>query len=175
MVIVCLQPSESVRRPQTAMYFLRLEPLKRELAAGPLPAQRALPYAVAWMGLSTFVGNPQFSEPGSPGWDWFVTLFGVVAALLGTVAAYRANGGAEGSDFVGRLLAVWWVVGWRVLLMLALPIMAVYLMLDPPGDADRAPRIADLITTVLLTVPMYWRAAVHMRDIRRRSQAQPSG
>jgi hypothetical protein len=152
------------------MYFIGIGKLKSELASGPLPARRALPYAGIWLSITTvlpFVGGDA-SRP--PEWTWLLGIYSLIAVGGGVALAYRANGGKDGVDFISRLLSVWWVVGIRVFLVLCVPLGLLSVIWAPTPSSPGAPLFSELVSTVALTLPTYWRAAVHVKDIRTRSE-----
>ena len=156
------------------MYFISVSGLKTELAKGPMTARRALPYVCTWLGLVTIAANPQVSGNGRPAeWDWLISFYSMFAVVIGVLVAYRANGGTRGVDFVARLLAVWWVVGLRVFLLLIIPLAVLYAIWAPSDASPGAPLLSDLVSTVALTIPVYWRSAVHLKDIRARTEVRP--
>ncbi len=155
------------------MYFWRIDRLKRELASGPLPPRRVLPYLIVWLGILSLISVIPMSDSTAP-WEWLTVqaLYYTVATGLGVWWSYRANGGAVGVDFASRLLAIWWVLGVRFLVVLLVPLGALYVILTP--DENSHSYLADLISALLFTVVYYWRAAVHLRDIVKPNPQRPS-
>ena len=94
------------------------------------------------------------------------------AVVIGVLVAYRANGGKNGINFVARLLAVWWVVGLRVFLVLLIPLAVMFAIWAPNDTSPGAPLLSDLVATVAFTIPVYWRAAVHLNDVRMRTETR---
>jgi hypothetical protein len=159
------------------MYFWRIGKLKQELKQGPLPPRRALPYVGTWLALLTFAGTLPAIDADTA-WEWTLVLavYYGIATAAGVWWSYRANGGANGADFSARLLALWWVLGIRFLVISAVPVVLLYAVLAPQtSGAPGAPLLADTITALIWTVPYYWRAAVHMRDLRRADIASQLG
>jgi hypothetical protein len=154
------------------VYFWRIHALKRELATGPMPARRALPYLAATLGLLMLGTTAAPGDEATPSW-WYgvLGLYYAVATIVGVWWSYRANGGVDGADVTARILAVWWVVGIRFLVILAVPLVFLHLVLAPDtGEGPGAPLLADAIGAFAFTVPFYWRATVHLRDLRRATE-----
>ena len=152
------------------MYIIGIRKLKIELADGPLASRRALPYAIVWLSIMTILPYMSFSSSRPPEWTWLLATYSLFAVGCGVVLAYRANGGKDGVDFVARLLAVWLVVGIRVFLVLCIPLGLLAALWAPTPSGRVAPLLYELVETVALTLPAYWRAAVHMKEIRERSE-----
>ena len=149
------------------MYFWRIEALKRELRQGPLSARRSLPYVAAWF-VFLSLGPVVMGVTDDASWVWPVMLgtYAAVASILGAWWSYRANGGIHGVDFTTRALSIWWVLGIRFIVFLAIPIVVLYAILTPSEGAEvRTPYVADMVSSFFFTVPFYWRAAVHLRDV----------
>ena len=154
------------------MYFWRIDALKVELRAGPLPAARVLPYLLGYGLLTTIVAQLAIFMPlpDANRWDVIHCLGTVVLTCGGLLLAYYANGGAQGTDFAARLFALAWVVGWRL--------SAVFFLLMI-GSAIIAPQ--QFATDVTATTPVlvlissicqlafWWRLWVHLRDVGRPS------
>jgi hypothetical protein len=150
------------------MYIWRIELLKSELRSGPLPASRLLPYLVGLGILMAVIGQmPLFLPALDPNqWD-VVNLVGtVLATIIGLVAAYRSNGGQNGSDFAARLLALAWVLGWRLIPVLLLLMLGGMIIEPSPATGDRAPTTAAVaIATLGYQTLYYWRLCAHLSDI----------
>lgn len=151
------------------MYLIGIGKLKSELANGPLPARRALPYAGMWLSITTILPFAGSDGPRPPEWTWLLVVYSLIALGGGIALAYRANGGKDGVDFIARLLAVWWVVGIRVFLALCVPLGFLSVIWAPTPSSPGAPLLSELVSTVALTLPAYWRAALNLKDVRTRS------
>jgi formate hydrogenlyase subunit 4 len=150
------------------MYIWRVEALKGELRAGPMPARRVLPYILAWgILLAMAAPLPLFLPlPAANKWDIVNCVGTVVLTCGGLLAAYSGNGGAHGSDFAARLVALTWVVGWRLFpafIILMLAAMAVAPEQFAAEDAPTTPLVVAL--TLGYELLFYWRLWVHLRDL----------
>jgi hypothetical protein len=90
--------------------------------------------------------------------------------VLGLRAAYKANGGAEGPDFAGRLLALGWVLGVRLIVLWLVLFTFLMVLVIVGAAANREPSdfiiAASAVTFVLLaSVVFFWRLAHHLKDL----------
>lgn len=116
------------------MYFLRLKPLKDELAGPGLTEKERLKYLLIW-----FV--PQIlalftSRDSEDFWGMVGGFFVAGIELAGVLYAWRRNGGAEGRSFLDRYLSISWVVTFRTLLFLVLFIAVPMAILGAIGQAE---------------------------------------
>jgi hypothetical protein len=150
------------------MYIWRVKALKTELRAGAMPARRVLPYILGFAILLALVAQlPLFLPfPRANMWDVVNCVGTVVLTFGGLWAAYRANGGPHGSDFAARLVALTWVVGWRLFPAFIL-VMLIAAVLAPDQFASDAPPTTPLVVAITLGYQLvfYWRLWVHLRDL----------
>ena len=57
--------------------------------------------------------------------DWVTYLTSCVVNGAGIFYCYTQNGGRSGTDFLARLVSLWWVLGWRWLLPILLVVFAI--------------------------------------------------
>jgi RsiW-degrading membrane proteinase PrsW (M82 family) len=161
---------------EDSLYFWRIDRLKDELRLRDLPAREVLAYVTAHVVLWTsawFVPAEETVVTGPDvALDVALMVMSVIIPVVGLWAAYRANGGAEGRDFAGRLLAVGWVLGLRLLVLWAACFALVFILGVAAAAAKR--EIADPVITSLAwgvtfaaSVVFFWRLAYHLRSVRR--------
>lgn len=149
---------------------MRIGRLKATLARGPLPAGETAKYLAAQGALMSLVFIPTPAEMPA---DWTFLAYPLLAAA-GVYYCYRSNGGALGERFAERYVAIGWVVGWRVALVLiaafGFGLLSVVLRGDDPGWLDN-PHVADAVNIGGFAVVgfIYWRMAVHLATVRRMS------
>jgi hypothetical protein len=149
------------------MYLWRVHALKEQLRRGKLSERDAFAYTLAVTLAYTFASSPVVAENDFPAnWNWLTTLVVLGIAAAGTFAAYRANGGRAGRDFLVRYFALTWVVGIRVVTFLLIPVVLLYAALSPDEHGrGGSPMLADLLCVTAVSTAFYWRLAHHMRTI----------
>jgi hypothetical protein len=150
------------------MYIWRVNALKTELRAGPMPARRVLPYILVWAILMALVAQlPLFLPlPDANKWDVLTCVGTVVLTVGGLLTAYRANGGPHGADLAARLIALTWVVGWRLLPVFFMLMLAAVVLAPEQFASDDAPTTPLLVgITLTYELVFYWRLWVHLRDL----------
>ncbi|MGH8637162.1 MAG: hypothetical protein ACREUZ_08520 [Burkholderiales bacterium] len=151
------------------MYFWKIEHLKQDLAAGDFGDQKAAPYILASVALGAFAMATAgyFPYEDINLWTYSESVLFVLAPIIGTVAAYRANGGNAGIDFANRYFSLGFVLLIR-LLMLLIPILLVVslYMLAMYDLAEPVPTtLLEVALLGLWIVAYYWRLAKHIRDV----------
>jgi formate hydrogenlyase subunit 4 len=150
------------------MYIWRVKALKGELRAGPMPPRRVLPYILGFAILLAIAAQlPLFLPfPQANKWDVVNCVGTVVLTFGGLWAAYRANGGPHGSDFAARLVALTWVVGWRLFPAFILLMLIAVVLAPEQFASDDAPTTPLLVAITLgYQLVFYWRLWVHLRDL----------
>jgi hypothetical protein len=159
------------------MVFWRIDELKRQLRRGPLPQRWAFGYvAITWVAWEILAGAPgAWSSSADPATirDWVMYLTGVLIVAVGTYAAYRANGGSSGRDFAARFVALGFVVGLRILVLVITPVMVLFLVLTgAPGsrwsriqDSEAFAWIQSIVLLALSYVTFAVRLVSHFRDV----------
>lgn len=154
------------------MYFWRIDRLKSELRDREVPARDVLGYVTAFLVLWTVPQILPTGEASISGTDVALMVVLILITVGGLWAAYRANGGAEGRDFAGRLLAIGWVLGLRLmaLWMVCLPLL--FIIAFATGGIKDTPSDLAILggawTFMLITsLVFYWRLLHHLGDVRR--------
>jgi hypothetical protein len=153
------------------MFFWRIEALKTQLRRGSLPQPAAFGYLLAILLLYTAGTVAPITtlawSPSALDRSVYVALILFVGG--GTYAAYRANGGRQGSDFVARYVAISWVLGNRLAVMLLLPIMAVLFVLAmvfPDGEpSSQILETSGMAFALGFEALFYWRLVHHVRQV----------
>jgi hypothetical protein len=158
------------------VYFWRIEHLKRDLRSREVPARDVLGYVTALLVVYTLPSTFPAGDISLTASDYALMAVSIAITVGGLWAAYRVNGGADGHDFAGRLLAIGWVVGLRLLVIwmacasLLLPaafIIAFATDAAPRRPSDWAIRAAAWTFMVGSGLVFYWRLIHHLRDVRR--------
>ena len=152
------------------MEFLRIRRLKGDLARKSLSASETAKYLAAQAALLSiaFVPTPADTPAGWP------FLAYPLLALAGVYYCYKRNGGAVGERFAERYLAVGWVAGLRVVIVLIVIVIVGSIGLaftDAGLQWLEHSNVAAGIDAGMLAVLafIYWRMGVHLADVQRMS------
>lgn len=156
------------------VHIWSLKRLKADLLDPGHTDRQALPYLIIVL---TCVSASFVAVPRHNVWSVAYGVAIVGSIIVGTLLAYVCNGGAGGRDFLSRFFSVTVVCGVRWVLMFVVPLtfLAVVIPGTPwelsfPGEPGRPPMGRyDVIMMVLMVPPLFWRIAVQMSDLRRRS------
>ncbi len=99
------------------MRFFSLSKVKNDISSGALGEQETFKYLIAWFAVLYLASFPASGEKTSAA-SYVFWLVASVANIWGIKKSYAANGGARGSNFIGRFLALGWVLGIRGLIVL---------------------------------------------------------
>lgn len=166
------------------MYFWRIDRLKSELKARDVAPRDILGYVLAYMLLMNLLSLAVYLPSEGTAFTWRDAAFvlaSVAILVLGLFATYRANGGAQGRDLAGRLLALSWVLGLRLValflpLFTALMIVLIVTAPQPIGQKPPATSLGVLLGFVLLmNACFFWRLAHHLREVNREADNSAAG
>ena len=152
------------------MYSWKIDPLKTQLRAGRLPDGEGFRYALATFATISILGElaTRLPAPGSDA-ENTASVASFVLVLFGTYAAYAANGGPRGTDFLSRLMSLGWVLGVRTFVAMILTFIVVGIgeaLANPAAvESDSFGSLSSAILTVVFSGVFYWRLSVHMRDV----------
>lgn len=94
------------------MYFWNIKGLKKDISEHRLSEAHIFYYILFYIGLSAasleLVGY--FPAEDSNSWDYIQSGLNILIAIAGTIAVYRANGGAAGSRFAEKYFSIGLVV-----------------------------------------------------------------
>jgi hypothetical protein len=137
----------------------------------PVPPADVLRYAAAvlviWSATSFIpVTNEAFDIA-----DAAILVLIIVVTVLGLWIAYRANGGAHGTDLAGRYLALGWVIGLRLTALWLAIFVAMFLIVFVLAFWEREPsdwtlNMVAWASALLTEVVFYWRLAHHLATMR---------
>ncbi len=144
------------------MYFWKIKLLKQYLINNGLTEKQLFYYILIYAGLGALsvemVGYIPDTEPDL--WAYVSSAMNILIPILGTIAAFRANGGSSGTKFAERYFSIGLVVTLRFLVLL-IPIvclMAVYWIftngLNSNPSETRLP-----LETIVISV---WYAALYL-------------
>ena len=158
------------------MYFWQIRKLREQLATSGLSSRQAFSYYLATAILGALLYEAVANGPSSEASpvDVLDAVLYFSCLIGGIIWSYRQNGGADGIDFLDRLVPIAWVMFWR-LVAVVIPFFVVVGAIDwyRTGNLGRpGSEIAILILFMNgLYGWMWWRIGVHMRWIADRSNA----
>lgn len=155
------------------MHILQIKKLRQQLASDELSEKNAFQYYLATAILSTLIFEAVANNPGSGGpmvpVDYLDGCLDLIFTTAGIIWCYAQNGGADGEDFLRRIVPVGWVMLWRLLLGGLLPFTIVVGLLNwyTTGEYGR-PETESVLEVIIhngLFLGMFWRMGVHMKWI----------
>lgn len=152
------------------MYFWKIEKLKDEIKTNNLKEKDRFIYAFIYIALSTIVMETLVFIPVEElnFWDKVSSVGNILIPLAGTFFAYKANGGANGVDFLGRFFSISFVVAIRFLLFL-FPIVIVFVslyMFMLPGERDVGSTPVESTFFFIWSALLYVRICKHISDVK---------
>ena len=156
------------------MYILQIKKLREQLTNNELKEKQAFYYYLATAILGAITYEAIANSPGSGGEmlpvDYLDGGLDMVFTILGIIWCYAQNGGANGHDFLLRIVPIGWVMLWRMLLFGLLPftILVGFLNWYSTGNYGRpeSETVIEIIIHNALFLGMYWRMGVHMKWIK---------
>ena len=153
------------------MYFWNIERLKAELRERPVPPVEVVRYSTAIVLTSSVAYYVPVPDQELRVADGILIVISVFVTAFGLWAAYRANGGPNGTDLAGRFLAVGWVIGLRLAVLLLAFMVVVFgiIMVQAFREHELSGRSIELtawVTAVLTEIVFYWRLTHHLALVR---------
>lgn len=146
------------------MYFFNIDGLKQQLASHGLSQAQALGYLLA-LTLLWYLPIGVMGD-GLTVWDTASFWASLLITVVGTFAAYKANGGNHGKQFLERFLSLSWVIFWRVLPMaFLLGWIAVILRTMAYGDAYYQLTEFGFAFSVVVEFIYYQRIHAHLQQL----------
>lgn len=155
------------------MFFWKIDDLKRLIVERGLSEAQTFYYILLFVGLSAAgVELVAYFPAVTPNaWTYVQSCLNFLIPIIGTVAAYHANGGARGKAFAAKYFSIGFVMLIRFLVYFT-PVMIVLFMyyalsIDWSASDDEAAIPTGWFDVALLTVwstALYARIAKHIRD-----------
>ena len=152
------------------MYFWKIEKLKEDIKSDRFSEKDRFAYFIVGItlsaiGMETTTGlveeNPNI-------WDMLSAIGNVIIAVVGTVFAYRANGSANGKDFLGRFLSIGFVVSIRFLVFI-IPLLIALAFLS----ITVFPEVDENMSSLIFILPflswyalLFWYICRHINDVQ---------
>jgi len=101
------------------MYFINIKQLKQDIINKEFTEKDRFIYALIYIAIYAISNELAFFENSTaPVMSDYISSIGtVIITVIGTYYFYRANGGNDGEDFLGRYFSIIWVVSMRLLLL----------------------------------------------------------
>jgi hypothetical protein len=126
------------------MYFWNIEALKSDIKRGEFTDREAISYIVVSLflyslGTELIVLFP--AEAVYNVWDGVNSLLNIIIPVVGTLYAYKKNGGASGRDFANKYFSIGFVMGIRFLVYLigVIFLLVIYWSFVVPDEVDTIP------------------------------------
>lgn len=153
------------------MILWRIDALVAELRTRAVTSGEVLGYLLAYLLPGMLLGLLPLDAASPSRIDVAIEIAQQLVILGGIAVAYVANGGAEGRDFAGRLVAVSWVVGLRtaVVGMFAI-VLAIGGLMAVKGVGDDASSLLGPVLEVVLfglSLGFFWRLSHHLKSLAR--------
>ena len=157
------------------MYIWQIKQLRDQLAGDGLSEQQAFRYYLATAIFSAvlyeIVANGPPSEPKPV--DLLDAAMYFTFTIGGIIWCYRQNGGADGRDFLRRIVPIGWVMFWR-LVGVVIPFFIIVGAIDwyQTGKFGRPGSEMAILIIIMncLFGGMYWRMGVHMKWVADRAK-----
>lgn len=152
------------------MYFLAAGRLKERLAAGPLSERETPPYVILLAVSAAVAGFPAAGLLGWPepnAWDRVQSFLDLIMAVAGTLVLYRANGGADGREFIHRWVVLGWVVAVRFCLLVIPLAVGSRLLSERWGWSGNQTGIYDVVSAFVIELLFLAYFGLHLDDLRR--------
>jgi hypothetical protein len=154
------------------VYFWKIGALKQDLSAPLISDRYALPYLLWWGGTEALVyAIPEISEPNL--YDHVNSAVSGVLFVIGTLYAFRCNGGSGGNHFLTRYICLGWVLGVRFLVIVLGSLLFAGAIVLAVSGAELPESTTSYEASVwsLVEIAYYVRLSHHIREVGRRHGA----
>lgn len=148
------------------MYWWNIKKLRAELIARTLTEQTRFWYLFCGAMATSVLLEFRFVSEDITLRGKVVSVVMMSSTALGTVLAYRSNGGAAGHSFLERYMSIGWVCLMRVLVLFVPVILTVYVLAALLGiPIEEKGSYLDTAITLLLVVVYYAGLCRHIRFV----------
>ena len=152
------------------MYIWKISRLKEDIKSDSLTEQDRFIYALVYVALSALCFEAMSFIPveSSNIWDYIYSIGSVLIVIIGTILAFKANGGSHGADFLGRYLSIGFVVAVRFMVILLPLLIALSIYYDYAFSIDEeiVSTPAEIIIFLIWNTAVYWRLYKHMQEVK---------
>lgn len=150
------------------MYFWKLDLLKKQLIAKGLTEAQSYSYMLVYAILSAIAIEMMAYVPHETvdGWTYFASIMNILIPAIGTMMAFKANGGASGMQFLPRFVSISLISSIRYLvliLLLMIPLTTAAIVLQGVVDILES-RVFDLLFQATYAL-LYLYIVKQMREV----------
>jgi len=151
------------------MYFWKIQNLKNDISNNNFNEHDRFIYATIYIvlcavGMEAMAWMP-IDNPNI--WDYIRPISNTTIVLVGTIMAYKSNGGRNGKDFLGRYFSIGFVIIIRFMAIL-IPlfiILMVYFFYTADENGEVVSTAGDNIPFLIWYAALYWRICNHIKDV----------
>ena len=152
------------------MYFWKIEKLKEEISQNKFDEKDRFSYAFIYIAMTAiFMEAMSYLPVENPNiWDSVNTIGNIIITIIGTFYAYKANGGHQGTDFLGRFFSISFVVSIRFIALL-IPMtfaLTAYYIFTFPDEQEIVSTPLDIIPLQIWFALLYARTCKHIKDVK---------
>ena len=152
------------------MYYWNIKSLKDDIRNNKLSEHDRFLYALIYVVLGSISMEAMMwmGMDSKNIWDGIATIVNIIIATIGTIYAYKANGGSQGIDFLGRYFSIGFVMVIRFIVLLIPMFFALFIYYYFVfGEQEIIPSTAfDVIPFLIWYAALYWRICKHISDVK---------
>jgi len=155
------------------MYFINIKQLKQDIVNKEFTEKDRFIYMFIYIAIYAIIYELAFFENSTaPVMSDYISSIGtVIITVIGTYYLYRANGGNDGEDFLGRYFSITWVVSMRLLLLVIIFIgISIIINMNFIVDGDILD-ISSVLFGLLYGFLIYYFSYGHISEIRKKLEA----
>lgn len=157
------------------MYIWNIKSLKEQVRSGRLTEKDRFIYMFLTLIFTVLGIEIALRIPIESGnvWDAISSVSSVLIPILGTFLAYKANGAANGTDFLGRYFSISFVVAVRffTLLIPMFALLSAYYMLVIPENPELVSTASDTLPFIVWQGLLYYQVVKHIGAVKHSIQA----
>jgi len=144
------------------MYLWNTKALARELREGTLSEREKFKYLLANVVLYALLlelasySPLEYSES-----NLLMSLFSIIATIVGTYICYRTNQNGDGVKFIERYICLGVPLSIKILVLLIVAALLFAILMGVQEDTT----ILDSAVVIVITIIYYWRLNVHIKSI----------
>jgi hypothetical protein len=151
------------------MYFWNIELLKNDIRSKVFDEKASFRYIILTIALYCFAIElaAYFPNENNNIWTYLLSFISVLIPVIGTIYAYKINGGENGTNFADKYFSISFVVGIRFLIYY-IPLIAIlifYLVFTSPEQENRPTTFLEVALTTIWQIWLYLRVIKHIGDV----------